>query len=81
MQLEKPKPIKFVYTTHSAFEKAYQDFETQDCVYDVMIKDALKQGYLIDEQVLIAMNRAYINNISLESAFELIGILSQKGKL
>ena len=75
------KPIKFVYTTHSAFEKAYQDFETQDCVYDVMIKDALKQGYLIDEQVLIAMNRAYINNISLESAFELIGILSLKGKL
>ena len=46
-----------------------------------MIKDALKQGYLIDEQVLIAMNRAYINNISLESAFELIGILSLKGKL
>ena len=75
------KPIEFIYTTYQVLDKAFEDLKTHRNASNPYIDAALKQGILLDEQVLIAMNRARINEISIEEAFALIGIHSLKGKL
>lgn len=73
------KPIVFVYTTRDTLNKAFTDLKTHEYEPNPVIEAALRQGSLLDEQVLIAMNRAEINATSLEDAFDLIGIHSLKG--
>ncbi len=76
-----PKQINFIYTTKSALEGAFHNLKSNQTKPNSGLIKALEQGILLDEQILIAMNRAHIDAISLEAAFELMGIYGLKGKV
>ena len=68
------KQVDFIYTTHSALNTAFIDLKSSQPSENLWLKKALESGVVMDEQVLIAMNQAYINSISLNEAFEQMGI-------
>lgn len=75
------KQIDFIYTTRSALDKAFLSLKSSQPKASSWLKNALESGNVMDEHVLIAMNQAYINTISLNEAFEHIGIFGIKGDL